>query len=431
MLRKFLVMLTSAAAVPIVVHAQTEAPQRPATSDHRSFPTPQTVEGQPIETRPPEKADDKPLFPGQTRAPYHRGPDYKLTLITDKLHLPWCIAFLPSGKFLITEKELPGAMRIVSVDGTISSPLTGMEALAETGPLGLLDVALDPQFSTNKRVFFTFFNREKEGYSNTFVARATLDEADLALKEVAIIFRGTPEHEIKVFSEKQGGRIAFGGDGNLFVSMGDRDKNVPWQVAQDKGNDLGKIIHIKPDGSPAPDNPYLNTPGVKPEIWAYGIRSPEGLAFDPKTGKLWETEHGPRGGDELNLIERGKNYGWPVITHGIDYPGTPIGEGITAKEGMEQPVYYWDPVIAPSGLAFYRGRLFPQWKDSVFVGALRGQMLDRLTLKDDRVVSEEALLVDLKSRIRDVRVAPDGTVYVLTENRAMGGTSAFYKITPN
>jgi aldose sugar dehydrogenase len=190
--------------------------------------------------------------------------------------------------------------------------------------------------------------------------------------------------------------------------------------------DLGKIIHITAEGAPAPGNPFLGKQGVLPEIWAYGTRSQEGLAFDPKTGRLWETEHGPRGGDELNIIEKGKNYGWPVITHGIDYPGTAIGEGITHKEGMEEPVYYWDPVIAPSGLAFYSGNLFPEWRGSVFVGGLGGMMLDRLTIVNDKVVAEEPLLADLHSRIRDVRVGPDGAVYVLTDS----GTSTVSPNTP-
>jgi len=207
-------------------------------------------------------------------------------------------------------------------------------------------------------------------------------------------------------------------------------------VAQKLDNDLGKVIHITPEGKPAPGNPFVHTPGALPEIWAYGQRSQEGLAFEPATGKLWETEHGPRGGDELNLIEPGKNYGWPVITHGIDYGGQPVGSGLTAQEGMQQPVYYWDPVIAPSGLAFYRGNLFPQWKDSVFVGGLGGNLVDRLTMSGGKVVAEEALLTDLHSRIRDVRVGPDGAVYVLTDsgtatlNDNTPPTSRLLKLTP-
>lgn len=235
---------------------------------------------------------------------------------------------------------------------------------------------------------------------------------------------------------KTGGRIAIAPDGSLFVTIGDRSDSPPWDVAQRWDTDLGKIIHITADGAPAPNNPFLGKPGVLPEIWAIGTRSQEGLAFDPKTGRLWEIEHGPRGGDELNIIERGKNYGWPVITHGIDYPGTAIGEGITHKDGLEEPVYYWDPVIAPSGLAFYTGALFPQWQGSVFVGGLRGMMLDRLTIVNDKVVAEEPLLTDLNARIRDVRVGPDGAVYVLTDSGTSGmsystpHTSKLLKLTP-
>jgi glucose/arabinose dehydrogenase len=235
---------------------------------------------------------------------------------------------------------------------------------------------------------------------------------------------------------KTGGRMVMAKDGTIFMTLGDRSDSPPWDVAQRLDNHLGKVIHITQDGAPAPDNPFLNKPGVLPEIWAYGLRSAEGLAFDPKTGKLWLNEHGPRGGDELNIIERGKNYGWPVIANGIDYSGKPIGDGIMHKEGMVDPVYYWDPVIAPSGLAFYTGNLFPQWKGSMFVGGLRAKMLDRLEIKNDKVVAEEPLLLEIGMRIRDVRVGPDGAVYVLTDsgtssmsaNSALG--SKLLKLTP-
>jgi len=210
------------------------------------------------------------------------------------------------------------------------------------------------------------------------------------------------------------------------VIIGDRSKSPPWDMAQRLDTDLGKMIHITPNGDPAPNNPYLGKTGILPEIWSAGHRSEEGLAIDP-SGRLWEVEDGPRGGDELNTPEAGKNYGWPVIVHGIDYPGQTIGDGIVEKAGMEQPHYYWDPVIAPSGLAFYTGNLFPAWKGSVFVGALRGQMLDRLTLQGDKVVAEEPLLVELKSRIRDVRVGPEGAVYVLTDSATEG---KLLKLTP-
>jgi glucose/arabinose dehydrogenase len=256
------------------------------------------------------------------------------------------------------------------------------------------------------------------------------------LTDVTVIFRAQPAMPSKRLGGKTGGRIAIGRDGSLFVTIGDRSDSPPWDVAQRMDTHLGKIVHITPDGAPAPDNPFLGKPGVLPEIWASGLRTGEGLAFDPKTGRVWENEHGPRGGDELNVIEKGRNYGWPVIAHGIDYPGTPIGEGLTHQEGMEEPVYYWDPVIAPSGLAFYTGNLFPQWKDSVFVGGLNGMMLDRLTLANGKVVAEEPLLTDLRARIRDVRVGPDGAVYVLTDSGTptvspnTPQTSKLLKLTP-
>jgi aldose sugar dehydrogenase len=213
----------------------------------------------------------------------------------------------------------------------------------------------------------------------------------------------------------EGGRIAIAPDGTLFVTIGDRSKSPPWTVAQRLDTHLGKVIHITADGAPAPGNPYIGKAGALPEIWSSGHRSQEGLAFDP-SGRLWETENGPRGGDELNLIQPGKNYGWPTALHGIDYPGQLLNNGATEQAGTEQARYYWDPVIAPSGLAFYKGSLFPQWKNSVFVGALRGQLLDRLTLSGTKVVDEEPLLVDLHARIRDVRIGPEGAVYVLTDD---------------
>jgi glucose/arabinose dehydrogenase len=234
-----------------------------------------------------------------------------------------------------------------------------------------------------------------------------------------VIFTAKPTLPAENFSAKQGGRIVFAPDGTLFMTIGDRNGNIKSdydkELAQKLDNHMGKIVHLTADGRPARDNPFLKRPDVLPEIWAYGIRSPQGFARDPKTGWLWETEHGPRGGDELNHIRPGINYGWPIIAHGIDYSGAPMGAGITAKAGMEQPVYYWDPVIAPSGLAVYTGKLFPQWRNSILAGGLRGLMLTRLEISNGKVVAEEPLLTELKMRIRDVRVGPDGAVYVLTD----------------
>jgi glucose/arabinose dehydrogenase len=380
-------------------------------NNSRGFPTPVTMEGQPIETRTPEKSDDKPDFPGQTRAPYHATAPFNVTVLSDQLKSPWSFAFLPGGEILITEKG--GTMRIRDAQGALSAPLAGVPAVSAIGQVGLLDVALDPRFTDNHRIFFTFSEPVGDTYSNIVVARARLDAH--ALTDVNVIFRAKPALPARTLAANEGGRIAIGRDGNVFVTIGDRSKSPPWDMAQRLDTDLGKIIHITPDGAPAPGNPFLGRTGALPEIWSIGHRSEEGLAIDP-AGRLWETEHGPRGGDELNTPEAGKNYGWPVIVHGIDYPGETIGAGITKKDGMEPPHYYWDPVLAPSGLAFYTGNLFPQWKNSVFVGGLRGQMLDRLTLDGDKIVAEEPLLVDMHSRIRDVRIGPEGAVYALTDD---------------
>jgi glucose/arabinose dehydrogenase len=393
-----------------------------------TFKVYRSVEGQPIDQSAPEKKDNKPLFPEQTRAPYRATAPYQVTTLTRSLSAPWSLAFLPDGNILITER-LPGALRILNREGTLSKPLPGLPALSSEPQSGLLDVALDPNFSTNHRIFFTFFGYANRVVGATNVARATLHNN--VLTDVTVIFHSTPAKPNGAnlaAGTKTGGRIAVDRDGTLFVAIGDRDAAgaTPWDVAQKLDTHLGKIIHITADGKPAAGNPFIGTPGALPEIWAIGQRSQEGLAFDPATHRLWETEHGPRGGDELNLIEKGRNYGWPVVSHGIDYSGDPVGAGISASEGMEQPRYYWDPVIAPSGLAFYEGNAFPAWKNSVFVGGLSGMLLDRLSLRDGKVVAEEALLTDLHERIRDVRVGPDGAVYVLTDS----GTSVIQDNTP-
>jgi glucose/arabinose dehydrogenase/cytochrome c553 len=417
--------------------AATSVTTTPSGSNDSNPEPPVMVEGQPIDRRPPEKADNQPAFPEQTRAPYHASAPYRVSTLIDNLPAPWSLAFLPDGKILLTER-LPGSIRILDTKGVLSNPVAGVAELASPGAkdIGLLDVVLDPHFTTNHRIFFSFFDYVDGTNSNTYIARARFDEAKCALSETQVIFRAQPAMPSKRLGGKTGGRIAIAPDGSLFVTIGDRSDSPPWDVAQRLDNHLGKIIHITTDGAPAPGNPFLGKSGVLPEIWAYGIRSPEGLAFDPATGLLWENEHGPRGGDELNLIQKGRNYGWPVIVHGIDYPGTTIGAGITHKEGMEEPVYYWDPVIAPSGLAFYTGTLFPQWRGSVFVGGLRSMILDRLKIVNNKVIAEEPLLNDLKARIRDVRVGPDGAVYVLTDSGTAGIspqtplTSKLLKLTP-
>jgi glucose/arabinose dehydrogenase len=414
--------LAAAAAclMSTAVLAQTPPPAAPPQLPQPRNPDYAAVqEGKPIDTRLTEIRNGKPLFPEQTRAPYHKTAAYQTTEITNGLHAPWSVAFLPDGKFLVTEK-LPGALRVIDANGAMSPPVTGLEALNNPWPqTGLFDVVLDPKFAGNHRIYFVFFGFDRGMISGLQVARATFNQAGNSLSDVKVIFKArpqTPNDNRAGVGSRGGGRMVMGPDGYLYITVGDRDAggSYPWQVAQNLDTHLGKILRITTDGKPAPGNPFVGQEGAYPEIWAIGQRSQEGLAFDAK-GTLWETEHGPRGGDELNIIKKGGNYGWPMISHGIDYPGPPIGLSEVARTGMEQPVYYWSPSVAPSGLAFYKGNLFPEWKNSVFVGTLRGNALVRMTLANDKVVNEEVLLTEVKMRIRDVQVGPDGAVYVLTD----------------
>jgi glucose/arabinose dehydrogenase len=320
----------------------------------------------------------------------------------------WAIAFLPDGRMLVTER--PGRMRIVGKDGTLSPALAGVPQVFASGQGGLHDVVLDRSFAQNHILYFCYAE-PVEGRARTALARARLiDEGTARIGDVEVIFRQAgPLSSGNHF----GCRIVQTPDDNLFLTTGDhfttRDQ------AQNLGNDLGKIIRIRPDGSVPPDNPFVGKAAAKPEIWSYGHRNPQGLALHPVTGKLWEHEHGPRGGDEVNLIEKGKNYGWPVIGYGIDYSGAKIHES-TQKAGMEQPLKYWVPSIAPSGMTFYTGNVFAPWRGSLFVGALAGQLLVRLELDGDKVVREERLLQQLRERIRDVREGPDGALWLATDS---------------
>jgi glucose/arabinose dehydrogenase len=338
--------------------------------------------------------------------PSSAGP-LAVTRVAGGLVHPWSLAFLPDGRMLVTER--PGRMRVVDKDGKLSSPLAGLPRVRAGGQGGLLDVRLDNDFATN-HVIYVCFTSASGGTAS--VARANLvADATPRLDDVKVIFT----QQGPGGSNNYGCRIVQAPDGNLFVTLGDHFE--PRDQAQKLANHIGKIVRIRPDGSVPPDNPFVDKAGAKPEIWAYGVRNPQGLAFDPATGKLWEQEHGPQGGDEVNIIEAGKNYGWPVIGYGVDYGGAKIHES-THKPGMEQPLWHWVPSIAPSGMAFYTGDLIPAWKGNIFIGALKAQILVRLERDGDKITKEERLLQNLGERIRDVRMGPDGALWLLTDNPA-------------
>jgi len=323
---------------------------------------------------------------------------------------PWALAFLPDGRMLVTER--PGRMRIVTRDGKLSPPLAGVPKVAASGQGGLLDVITDRNFVQNRTIYFCYADPVSGG-AQTSLARAVLDAGETPkLDKLQRIFQqeGPPSS-----GNHFGCRIVQMPDGNLFLTMGDHYR--PRDDAQNLGNHIGKIVRIAPDGSVPKDNPFVGKQGAKPEIWSYGHRNSQGAALNPTSGKLWMHEHGPRGGDEINIPEAGKNYGWPVIGFGIDYSGLRIHEA-THKPGMEQPIVQWTPVIAPSGMAFYQSDLFPKWRGNVFIGGLATRMLVRLELNGEKVVREERLLRDLNERIRDVRAGPDGALWLLTDNSA-------------
>jgi glucose/arabinose dehydrogenase len=392
----------------------------------------------PLETRQPNASGQKPAFQGQTRGcAVKSDAAFEVTVLAKGLDRPWAVEPLPNGDFLITEKT--GKLRIVSAKGEIGQPIGGLLPVGAGGvspvsgqgglpPVdargqgGLLDVALSPTFEKDRTIFWSF-TEPREGGNGTSVARGVLTEDRRNLEQVRVIFRALPTYNNGLHF---GSRLAFGADGKLFITLGDRfDKTVTRPQAQQLGSHLGKIIRINADGSVPEDNPFVKQQGALPEIWTLGHRNLQSSTFDDK-GQLWTIEHGAQGGDELNLIEKGKNYGWAVISYGEEYSGEPFPGNITQKQGYEQPIYYWDPVIAPSGAQFYTGNAFPAWRGSIFIGGLASQRLVRLVIKDNRVVGEEHLLADRGQRIRDVRQGPDGALYVVTDQ----SNGELWKITP-
>ena len=339
---------------------------------------------------------------GAAQFPSQSGP---LTVVTvaEGLEHPWGLAFLPDGRMLVSER--PGRLRLVDLDGRVSDPIAGVPEVYENGQGGLLDVALDPGFAANRLIYLSFSEPGGPG-GGTAVARAKL--GDGKLEQVAVIFRQQPKLDS---GHHFGSRLVFLRDGTLIVTLGDRNRR---QYIADMKAQIGKLVRINPDGTIPPDNPFVGRPDFAPEIYSLGHRNVQGATLNPDTGELWTAEHGAQGGDEINVPKPGRNYGWPVISYGREYSGDKIGEG-TSKPGLEQPVYYWDPSIAPSGMTFYSGDKFPAWRGNLFVGALKFQMLVRLEVQGERVVKEERLLEGIDQRIRDVVQGPDGYLYLLTD----------------
>ncbi len=364
----------------------------------------------PVESSKPNTSY-QPAFEGQTRvAGVKTEAPYQATVISNNLDSPWAVVSLPDGRLAITEKA--GTMRIATTEGIVGDKITGFPAVDDRNQGGLLDVAPAPDFEKSRMLFFSFAERTAEG-SLTAVGKGRLSGDETKIEGFQIIFRAIPYFDNSMHF---GSRLLFNKEGNIFVSTGERSNLATRPNAQTLNNGQGKVIHITPDGGPVAGNPFIDTPGALPEIYSYGHRNPQGLDIHPVTGELWLSEMGPRGGDEINLVKPGRNYGWPTITYGIEYSGATIGDGITRKEGMEQPVYYWDPVQSPSGISFYSSDAIPEWKNNLFVCGLSSKHIARLVIKDNKVVGEERLLEDEGERFRDIGEGNDGALYAVTDS---------------
>jgi len=364
----------------------------------------------PVETNP-ANTNYQPAFAGQTRANgVKTTTPYISEVVTSSLTAPWGITNLPDGRLLITQKA--GTMRIVSTTGTVSNPITGLPAVNSGGQGGLLGLCVDPQFASNRMLYWVF-SENVSGGNLTAVAKGRLSQDETTIESPTVIYRATPS--ANVGNLHYGGRILFDSTGNLFVSTGERSDLSTRPLAQSVTAAVGKILRITTSGQPAPGNPTFTGSGALPELYSIGHRNPQGIAIHPVTGDLWQSEHGPRGGDEINRVEAGKNYGWPTITYGIEYSGDTIGDGIQQKAGLEQPVYYWDPVISPSGITFYKGNTIPEWQNNLFLASLSGMHIARLVIENNKVVGEEKLLATENQRFRDITQGMDNALYAVTD----------------
>jgi glucose/arabinose dehydrogenase len=382
----------------------------PANSTAQNSDNSNTEKLPPVETEKPN-TNYPSAFEGQTRiAGVKTTTPYQVDKLASSLKNPWAIIPLPDGRLLITEKA--GVMQIYDETGLKIKTIEGLPKVDDRGQGGLLDVALDPDFESNQMIYWSFSEPQADGKNLMAVAKGTLNEESGKVENVKVIFRATPAMNSNLHF---GSRLVFDKDGYLFVSTGERSILEGRVQAQDLKSGLGKIFKMTKEGEPAPGNPFINQEGAIPQIYTYGHRNAQGLDIHPETGDLWETEFGPRGGDELNRIQAGKDYGWPSITYGIEYSGENIGSPpIQQKEGMEQPVYYWDPVLSPSGMTFYKGDAIPEWKNNLFIGGLSSQHIARIVIENNKVVGEERLLVDEKQRFRDIAYT-DGKLFAVTD----------------
>lgn len=364
--------------------------------------------------------DLRPAFEGQTRAPQERsGARIEVQEIARGLVDPWAIVFLPDGRMLVTER--PGRLRVVTREGNVSEPVAGVPNVDARGQGGLLDVVLAPDFAQSRVLYFTFSEPRGDGENGTSVARARLSADARRLENVQVIFQQAPAWRS---TGHFGSRIVFDRAGHLFVVLGDRQQDDSRGFAQDISTHIGKVVRINADGSAPVDNPFVNRAGARAEVWSYGHRNIQGADLHPETGDLWTIEHGPRGGDEINVARAGRNYGWPIISYGEEYNGSRVGDGISQREGMEQPLYYWDPIIAPGDMDFYRGDLFP-WRGDLLIAGLRTESLIRIDLDGERVTGEERFTLGV-GRIRDLAESEDGALWVVTDEEDGG----VYRLTP-